>query len=96
MKESDWPSLDLVANELEQGVGSYSTSTVGEGGSQGGIAGSWVLSGVRYWVKRQLWSQEPQLLLLSEALGKSFVSVGKEHDVTKTVNIRLANLESSK
>lgn len=65
----------------------------GRRGRQGGDP--WALSPqcCPYWVKRQTCSHEPQLLL-SEALGKSFVN-GKEHDVTNAVATRLASLESS-
>lgn len=46
-------------------------------------------------MRTEIWSREAQGLVLPEALGKLFMSVGKERDVTKTVTVRLADLESS-
>lgn len=88
LKESDWLSLDVVANGPERGAGSQNPSAVEDGDP-------WALSPrcCPYWVKRQTRSHEPQLLL-PEASGKPLAS-GEVLAVTKAAAIRLVNLENS-
>lgn len=84
MKESDWPSLDLVANELEQGVGPCNTNIGG-----GGLNPQWCPTS-RSVALNLSFSFFPRLE------GSHLCVWEKECEATQMVNIRLANLESSK